>query len=79
MIKWLLRKLQQLGYDVEVINYIKKLSLREKISIGINQLRVQGVKKFLMRFSPSVNNENYVRGIRLRTKVVDQINFERNF
>lgn len=46
----LVKKLQQLGYDVEIINYVKRLSFPEKVAIAINQFRVQGAKMFLKRF-----------------------------
>lgn len=67
----LLRKLQQLGYDVEVIHYVKKPTIGEVVSIAINQVRVQGVSKFLKRFLPKPSDPDYVRGIKLRTDCVE--------
>lgn len=67
----LLKKLQQLGYDIEVINYIKHPTFKEKAIIAINQFRVVGIKKFIKRFYPRPSNANYVDGIRLRTASVE--------
>ena len=67
----LLRKLQQLGYDIEVINYIKHPTLREKVVIAINQLRVVGIRKFIKRFFPQTSNANYIKGISERTVSVE--------
>lgn len=67
----LLKELQMLGYDVEVINYVKRPTLKEKVVIGWNQFRVQGAKMFLKRFAPKPSNPNYINGIKVRTKAVE--------
>lgn len=67
----LLRKLQQLGYDIEVINYVKRPTNKEKLEIALNQLRVQGFKKFFKRFQPQPTNLNFVEGIKIRTEYVE--------
>lgn len=67
----LLRKLQQMSYDIEVINYVKRPSNKEKIEIALNQLRVQGFKKFFRRFQPQPSNQNYIDGIKIRTEYVE--------
>ena len=67
----LLCKLQQMGYDIEVINYVKRPSLKEKVVIALNQLRVQGIKKFISEYSPKPTNANYIDGIKNRTKHVE--------
>ena len=67
----LLKELQMLGYDVEVINYVKRPTLKEKVVIGWNQFRVQGAKMFLKRFAPKPSNQNYIDGIKVRTKAVE--------
>ena len=67
----LLRKLQQMEYDIEVINYVKRPSLKEKVVIALNQLRVQGIKKFIGEYSPKPTNVNYIDGIKNRTKHVE--------
>lgn len=67
----LVKKMQQLGYDVEIINYVKRLSFSEKIVIAINQFRVQGIKLFLKRFESRPTCQAYVEGIKTRTKSVE--------
>lgn len=67
----LIKKLQQLGYEVEIINYVKRLSLKEKIEIGWNQFRVVGMKKITSRFASHPSNSNYIKGINIRTKAVE--------
>lgn len=67
----LIKKLQQLGYDVEVINYVKQPTLKEKIVIGLNQLRVGGIKMFISRYTHKPNNPNYLEGVKVRTKAVE--------
>ena len=67
----LVKKLQQLGYDVEIINYVKRLSFSEMVAIAINQFRVQGAKMFLKRFESRPTCQAYVDGIKTRTKSVE--------
>lgn len=67
----LIRKLQQLGYDIEVINYIKKPSFKEKAEIAINQLRVEGIVKFVKRFKKKPTVDTYRKGIQVRTEAVE--------
>lgn len=67
----LVKKLQQLGYDVEIINYVKRLSFSEKVAIAINQFRVQGAKMFLKRFESRPTCQAYIDGIKTRTKSVE--------
>lgn len=67
----LLRKLQQMGYDIEVINYVKHPTFKEKAVIAINQFRVQGFTTFMKRFQPKPSNTNYVNGIKERTEYVE--------
>lgn len=67
----LIKKLQQMGCDVEVINYVKHPSLKEKVEIAINQFRVLGFKTFFKRFKPKPDNPNYIQGIQLRTRFVE--------
>lgn len=67
----LVKKLQQLEYDVEIINYVKRLSFSEKVAIAINQFRVQGAKMFLKRFESRPTCQAYIDGIRTRTKSVE--------
>lgn len=67
----LIKKLQQFGYDIEIINYVKQLSLIEKIVIGWNQFRVVGIDLFLKRFTSKTSNKNYINGIKIRTESVE--------
>lgn len=67
----LIKKLQQLGYSVEVINYVKRPTFKEKVVIGWNQLRVIGLKKFINRFASKVDNPTYLSGIKVRTNSVE--------
>lgn len=67
----LLQKLQQMGYDIEVINYVKRPTFKEKAIIAINQLRVEGFRKFIRRFHPKSNNQNYLEGVKVRTRSVE--------
>jgi len=68
----LIKKLQMMDCDVEVINYVKRPSFREKAEIAINQFRVQGLKTFLKRFKPKPTNPKYIKGIKLRTQSVEE-------
>lgn len=67
----LIKKMQQIGCCVEIINYVKRPTCKEKIEIAINQLRVQGIKKFFKQFKPKKNNLGYNEGIKQRTKFVE--------
>lgn len=67
----LVKKLQLMGYYVEVINYVRRLSFTEKIVIGINQLRSTGLKKFLTRFNKKPTCKAYIDGIKTRTTAVE--------
>ena len=67
----LVKKLQQLGYDVEIINYIKRYSFIDKVSIALSQFRVLGWKLFRSHFATSPSNSNYINGIKERTQSVE--------
>lgn len=67
----LINKLQQLGYNVEIINYIKRPSLKEKVVIGWNQFRVVGIKMISKRLASKPTNPSYSNGIKIRTKAVE--------
>ena len=66
----LLKILRQRGYEIAVINYIKRPTLVEMIRIATNQLRVKGLKK-MIRFAPRTANAEYAKGIRERTRRVE--------
>lgn len=65
----MIKKIQQLGYDVEIINYIKQFTLLDKIKWVINSYRCGLGRKI------KVTNQSlpvdYVRNIAIRTAAVD--------
>lgn len=70
----MLREIKQLGYDVEVINYVKRLTLKEKLAIAINRYRIEGfagVKKILQNKKDSTSNSVYAKGLLKRTEAVN--------
>lgn len=70
----LIKKLQSLGYDVEVINYIKQLSFSEKVSWVINAVRCGMGSIMLERFKGKndlKNNAEYAAHIKERTDAVE--------
>ena len=70
----LIKKLQVLGYDVEVINYVKQLSLMDKVAWMINAVRCGGSKIVFGRFKGKndlKNNAEYAANIIVRTDAVE--------
>lgn len=70
----LLKKMQQLGCEVEVINYEKRLSLIEKIAYISNAIRVGEVKVLKKRLSADKDKEKhsqYALGLSQRTEAVN--------
>lgn len=71
----MLKKIQQLGYKCEVIQYEKRLTLRQKIHFVINAIRSGETKELYSRFTRKKVLDkfpNYAEGIRLRTEAVDK-------
>ena len=71
----LVKKLQQLGYDVEIINYIKRLTLNDKIRYAWNAVRCGEIKKFLYEASKKdayKGNPQYIQNIKTRTEAVEK-------
>lgn len=67
----LLRKLRELGHDVEIIHYIKQLSFLEKVRWVMNSYKCGlGVNPLKRLISPNYPQQ-YVNDIRIRTKAVD--------
>lgn len=70
----MIRKIQEMGYDVEVIEYVKRLSLLEKLRYVVNALRVGELKLLRKKFKdkniPKKNTE-YGEELRRRTQAVD--------
>lgn len=70
----LIKKMQMLGYEVEVINYVKHLSFKEKFIWAINALRVDGLKFILTRFykiKDLKEHASYAANIKVRTDAVE--------
>lgn len=70
----MLKKIQQLGYETEVIEYRKQLSLFQKISFVFNAVRVGEAKEILSRLNGRKimkRYPDYASGIAERTKAVD--------
>lgn len=70
----LLKKIQSLGYDVEVINYKKQLSLIQKIVFVINAVRAGEVKELMRRANAKKvldAHPNYAAGIKERVDAVE--------
>lgn len=70
----LIKKLQQLGHNVEVINYIKHPNLIQKIVWVLNAFRCGMGKSVLNRFKDKSNlkiNQVYANGIKQRTEAVE--------
>lgn len=66
--------MQMLGYDVEVINYIKQLSFMQKVNWMINALRCDGGKAIRDRLKGSKDLEHnpaYAANIKVRTEAVE--------
>lgn len=69
----LIKKIQQLGYSVEVINYIKQFTFMQKVNWIINSLRCGMGKQILKRLAVRKNIKNnpaYAKNISVRTNTV---------
>lgn len=70
----MLTKICQLGYDVEVINYIKRLGIVQKVKYVYNAWRC-GELKYVLRDSVIEKNKRkhpgYAEGLKLRTNAVN--------
>lgn len=70
----MLRKIKDMGYDVEVVYYKKQLSFMQKFAFVWNAVRVGETKQILQRLTSGnvmKNYPHYAEGIRLRTKAVN--------
>lgn len=70
----LIKKLQALGYDVEVINYVKQLSFVDKVKWMINAFRCDGGKIVMDRIKGKNDLKKlpeYAANIKIRTKAVE--------
>jgi len=68
----MLKKIQELGYEVEVINYVKKLSVLDKIKWFINAYRCDLLGSYLRKNSTIQTTIDYDRNLIERTKAVDE-------
>ncbi|MDN0048065.1 polysaccharide pyruvyl transferase family protein [Bacteroides gallinaceum] len=70
----MLKKIQQLGYEVEVIHYAKQLSTIQKIKFVANAIRAGEWKSIVARLTAKRTLKNYPQyaaGIAKRTKAVN--------
>lgn len=70
----LIKKLQMLGHDVEVINYIKLLSFKEKMAWLVNAWRCGMGHNIIERFKGRADmkkNAAYAANIKVRTEAVE--------
>lgn len=71
----MLKKMQQLGYNCEVIQYTKRLNIKQKIDFIFNAIRVGEFKQLYSRFkSKNILKKypHYAEVIRLRTIAVNK-------
>lgn len=71
----MLKKIQQLGYNCEVIQYTKRLSIKQKIDFIFNAIRVGEFKQLYSRFKSKdilKKYPHYAEVIRLRTIAVNK-------
>lgn len=75
----LLKKIQQLGYNVEVINYVKQLSNFDKIRYIVNAIRCGEVKKLysFLKLQKVTDNPAYNEGLEIRIKAVEKYKAEK--
>lgn len=70
----MLKKIEQLGYEVEVINYIKRLTVLQKVRYVFNAFRC-GEIRYILRSSSIAKNQklhsDYAEGLQLRTSAVN--------
>ena len=70
----MLKKIRQLGYEVEVIQYTKRLSALQKMKFVVNALRAGEWKNIMHRLTGKQTLKKYpqyAKGIAMRTKAVD--------
>lgn len=70
----LLRKMQQFGYDVEIIYYVKQLSFRQKISYVVNAIKAKETRMLTRQLSSIYNRKvhsAYYECLKYRTLAVN--------
>lgn len=76
----MLKKIQQLGYEVEVINYEKRLTLAQKVKFVINAIRAGEAKNIVARLTAKQvlkQHPQYATNIAERTKAVNAYKAEK--
>lgn len=76
----LIKKLQTMGCDVEIINYKKKLTIMQKLAFVWNAIRANEIKELLMRANKKAVfaiHPDYAAGIRQRTIAVEAYKSEK--
>lgn len=76
----LLYTLEHLGYNVEIINYKKKMPFLQKVAWVVNAIRVGEMKELMTRIYHKKNvstNEAYAENMRIRTESVDKYKRDR--
>ena len=71
----LLKKIRQLGFQVEVINYVKHLSFLQKFVFVWNAIRCGELKNIIARLTAKrlqKKHTKYAANIRIRTKAVEK-------
>ena len=74
-----LKKIRNLGYQVEVIRYNKKYSLKKKLGLIINALRIGSFKSSIRKSKEKINKKlynKYAKNINIRTKAVNRFKKE---
>lgn len=70
----MIRKIREMGYNVEVIEYVKRLSVLDKMRYVVNALRageMKVLKKKLNEKNTPKENTEYRKELRQRTQAVD--------
>lgn len=70
-----IKKIKQLGYNVEVIRYKKHLSFINKIKLVFYMWRTKSTKTSIRAVEESINkklHKDYAHGIQIRTEAVDK-------
>lgn len=70
----MLKKIQQLGYEVEVIHYVKRLTIVQKIKFVVNAIRAGEIKNIISRLTAKQvkkKHPQYAAHIAERTEAVN--------
>ncbi len=69
----LLKVMRNWGYDIQIIHYIKRLTIKEKIEYFYNTIRIdKSLKVFFSKiFHKKITSTNHLQNIAIRTKSVN--------